>query len=466
MTNRKKSLLALGVGTLVFINGARADNPLIMDQFTADPTARLFNGKIYLYPSHDMPAAVGRGGRGGGGWFAMEDYHVFSSENLLDWKDRGVIVDQKQVPWVRGASNSMWAPDCVEKDGRYYFYFPASNQIGVAIADKPEGPYTVEPQYLVGGIDPVCFIDTAGAKDGKKPDAYLVWKGNPLTVAKLREDMKSLDPTTAVRLPNLPTQGNVEGPFMFERKGIYYLTYPHAVTINGHEAEVLEYAMGKTPTGPFTVTGVIMDQTPAPIGQTPRPGQTPAGCWTNHHSLVEYQGQWILFYHANDLSPDFDKNRSARADYVSFEDDGKIKKVIPTFRGVGVADAKRKIQIDRCSAVSKEGTAVSFLNAEKKGDGWKIALTEKNAFVQYDRVDFGKAPLKAAKIRALSSTGGTIEIHLDKTDGPLIAKVVIPKGDEWKEIVATLATPPSEQHDLVVTMPEKNAVEIDWVSFE
>src|SRR5689334_21979805 len=124
-------LLTAAVAASLCASTARADNPLIMDQYTADPTARLFEGKIYLYPSHDMPEA--RQARNGTGWFAMEDYHVFSSENLLDWKDHGKILDQKDVPWVQGAANAMWAPDCVFRDGKYYFYFPASNRVGVAI---------------------------------------------------------------------------------------------------------------------------------------------------------------------------------------------------------------------------------------------------------------------------------------------------------------------------------------------
>src|SRR4051794_39010293 len=118
----RNSRLVLGAAVLVLFvrgGGARADNPLIMDQFTADPTARVFEGKMFLYPSHDF---IPEGGRGRG--FAMEDYHAFSSENLMDWKDYGPIVKQTEVPWVN-PKNSMWAPDCVEKGGKYYFYFPA-----------------------------------------------------------------------------------------------------------------------------------------------------------------------------------------------------------------------------------------------------------------------------------------------------------------------------------------------------
>ena len=99
-----------------------AQNPVIRDQFTADPTARVFNGKVYLYPSHDILPPAGQRQD----WFCMEDYHVFSSENLTDWTDHGVIVTQNKVPWVRKDSYSMWAPDCVEKNGKYYFYFPSA----------------------------------------------------------------------------------------------------------------------------------------------------------------------------------------------------------------------------------------------------------------------------------------------------------------------------------------------------
>ena len=119
-----------------------------MDQFTADPTARVFEGKIYLYPSHDIPYSPGKGRTN---WFVMEDYHVFSSENLTDWTDHGVILNQTDVPWLKRMSFDMWAPDCVFKNGKYYFYFPAEAKqggfgIGVAISDRPYGPFKPEDQ--------------------------------------------------------------------------------------------------------------------------------------------------------------------------------------------------------------------------------------------------------------------------------------------------------------------------------
>jgi hypothetical protein len=269
---------------------------------------------------------------------------------------------------------------------------------------------------------------------------------NAIFVAKLKDNLLEMA-TEPLRITNLPPQGLVEGPFAFERNGKYYLTFPHAV---GRER--IEYAMADNPLGPYTMKGVIMDQN--------------ARCWTIHHSIVEYQGQWYLFYHDNDLSPRDDARRSARADYLTFNEDGTIQKVIPTLRGVGICDAKRKIQIDRYSAASKEGVAVSYLDPTNTFAGWKVALTEKDALVEYDRVDFGSAALKSVKVRAQSSTGGTIEVRLDKSDGPVLARVEIPPSTEWKELTTSLATTPSGLHNLVVTMPEKNNIEIDWVSFE
>ena len=447
MKNLNPILLALAFGALLFGSAARADNPLLMDTFAADPTARVFEGKIYLYPSHDI---VPPGGRRG---FCMEDYHAYSSGNLMDWQDHGVIVTQTNVPWVM-PNYGMWAPDCVFKNGKYYFYFPANSRdtstrgqgvqkVGVATADRPFGPFKPETNSIPGippSIDPCVLLDP---KDGS---AYLFYYMNAIFVVRLKDNLLEMA-AEPLRITNLPPQGLVEGPFAFERKGRYYLTFPHAV---GRER--LEYAMADNPLGPYTMKGVIMDQN--------------ARCWTIHHSIVEYQGQWYLFYHDNDLSLRDDARRSARADYLTFNDDGTIQKVMPTLRGVGICDARRKIQIDRYSAASKEGVADSYLDPANTFAGWKVALTEKDAFVQYDRVDFGKAALKSVKVRAQSATGGAIEIRLDKNDGSVLAKVEIPAGPEWKEITAALKASPSDLHNLVVTMPEKNDLQMDWVSFE
>lgn len=448
MKNLNTLLLALTFGALFFCVTAYADNPLFLDAFSADPTARLFEGKIYLFPSHDIIPPAGRRG------FCMEDYHAYSSENLMDWADHGVIVTQTEVEWVN-PNYGMWAPDCVFKGGKYYFYFPANSndtsarrqgvqKVGVAVAEKPFGPYTPQATAIPNippSIDPCVLIDP---KDGS---AYLFYSMNAIFVAKLKDNMLEME-TEPLRIPNLPTEGLVEGPFAFERNGIYYLTFPHDV--GGGEA--LEYATADNPMGPYTMKGTIMDKN--------------EGCWTNHHSLVEYKGQWYLFYHYKDLSPRDDARRSARADYLTFNEDGTIQKVIPTLRGVGICDANRKIQIDRYSAVSNEGATVSYLNPDNTGQGWKTVLAKEDAFVRYDSVEFGDSAPKSVTVRALSSTGGPIEVRLNTSLGPLLVKLDIPSGTEWKDISANLTAPASGMQNLVVTMPQEGNVEIDWISFE
>ena len=172
---------------LIITMTAAAQNPIIRDQFAADPTARVFNNKVYVYPSHDIFPPEGQRQD----WFCMEDYHVFSSENLTDWTDHGMIVTQNKVLWVKPDSYSMWAPDCVERNGKYYFYFPSTPNIGrgfgigVAVADSPTGPFNCEPEPIkgIGGIDP-CVLQ---ASDG---NAYIFWGAG--RCAKLKPNMKEL----------------------------------------------------------------------------------------------------------------------------------------------------------------------------------------------------------------------------------------------------------------------------------
>ena len=424
---------------------AYPQNPVIRDQFTADPTARVFNGKMYLFPSHDIPAPESFPRKD---WFCMADYHVFSSSNLTDWTDHGVIVSQEKVDWVNPASFSMWAPDCIGRNGKYYFYFPANVKtgrgfgIGVATADKPEGPYTPlsEPIANVRGIDPSVFID----KDGQ---AYIYYSLGRIFAAKLKENMTELASEPVV-IGDLPTKGLVEGPFFFERNGIYYMTYPHVE----NTIERLEYAIGDNPLGPFKVTGVIMDE-------------TPMGTWTNHHSLVQYNNQWYLFYHNSAYSPKFDKNRSVCIDSLSFNEDGTIRKVIPTNRGVGITSATARIEIDRYSQVSPAGVTVALIDTTNTFLGWSVGMSGQNSWISYNAVDFGKKKLKSVRVNASSPAGGVIWIRLDNPDGLLLAEIEIPKNAALSAVDAKLKKYKKGTHNLFVVLKDGNPVNIDWVQF-
>ena len=414
-------------------------NPIITDQFTADPTARVFEGKIYMYPSHDIPSVVTH--YDGSAWFSMPDYHVFSSEDLTTWTDHDVILRQEDVPWGKPDAYSMWAPDCVYKEGKYYFYFPDAPadgrgfNIGVAVADKPYGPFTPEAEPIKGvfGIDPCVLVDDDGS-------AYIYWSGMGLSGCRLKDDMFELDGEPQ-RLDTPLPEGFKEGPFAFKYKGKYYLTYPWV----RENTETLAYAMSDSPLGPFEYKGLIMKE-------------SPTGCWTNHHSIVNYKGQWYLFYHHNDYSPDFDKNRSARIDRLFFNEDGTIREVIPTLRGVGPVKASSKVQIDRYSSI--EGAVIEYLDPSDPFKGWKTVFSKAGDKVCFNEVDFGrKSPVRFV-VRVKSPQGGKIAVTVGDT-----YEYALPVSSEWMELVYRAPFKVRKVQDLQVELLVGADVEIDWIMF-
>ena len=451
-----------------------AQNPIIRDQFTADPTARVFNNKVYLYPSHDIVPPAGQRQD----WFCMEDYHVFSSENLTDWTDHGVIVTQNKVPWVKPNSYSMWAPDCVYKDGKYYFYFPSNPAsgmgfgIGVAVADSPEGPFIPEPEPIKGinGIDPCVLL----ASDG---NAYIFWGAG--RCAKLKPNMKELaddTPTEKVKwgdrefemkgvncLKGLPSR-QAEGPFAFEYNGNYYLTYPYV----RNNTEVLGYAMSKNPMGPYEYKGLIMPE-------------HENGCWTNHHSIINYKGQWYLFYHQNAFSPKDDKRRSVQIDRLYFNPDGTIQEVKKTMRGVGINQATEKIEIDRYSAASNDVT-YSLIDTVNTFRSYQATLPAKGSWIKYNDVDFSCITDGYLIVNAKASGNTKFYIREKSANGKIIAKFDMtvkpetPAGapamfrrdfsNQWLTQSAVLEYTPKGVTDLVVTVEGDAGISIDYVQFK
>ena len=441
---KNKSLLLAMAFLCLMMGRVQAQNPIIRDQFSADPTAKVFEGKIYLYPSHDIPSPIERLKE----WFCMADYHVFSSATLTDWKDHGVIVSQERVPWAQPDSYTMWAPDCVCKDGKYYFYFPAALRgtekefaVGVAVSDKPYGPFVPQMRAIEGvkGIDPCVLTDADG-------QSYIYWAGRSMMMAKLKDNMMELA-SEPMLVPGLP-DGFKEGPFVFERKGKYYFTFPWVKD----KTETLAYGMGDSPMGPFEFKGIIMDE-------------SPIDCWTNHHSIVEYQGQWYLFYHHNDYSLHFDKNRSVRVDSLFFNADGTIRKVIPTLRGVGITDARTRIQIDRYSSISPAGISIAFLDEAEPFKGWKTVFGKKNAWLQYNKVDFGNETVQELVVRTRSLSGGVLQVRTGKNSKP-VATVSIPRSKEWAENRVPVVSAPTGVNDLHISLLKGSQVEVDWIGFD
>ena len=467
ITNMKRIVLLVAV--ILTATVLCAQNPVIKGLYSADPTARVFEGKVWLYPSHDIISPVEPERK----WFCMEDYHAFSSEDLVHWTDHGVIVTQNKVPWVKPDSYSMWAPDCVEKDGKYYFYFPSAPKsgfgfaIGVAVADSPAGPFIPEPEPIQGvnGIDP-CVLQ---ASDG---NAYLFW-GNG-RCAKLKPNMKELaddNPKTTVKwgnrememigvncLEGLPNR-QAEGPFAFEYNGNYYLTYPYV----RETTEVLAYAMSKNPMGPYEYKGTIMEKS---VNE----------CWTNHHSFVQYKGEWYLFYHHNDYSPTFDKNRSVRIDKVRFNPDGTIEQVIPTLRGVGVTPASDRIQMDRYSGIYHVATGIDFLDPAKPFDGWFVHLGRAETWVRYDEIDFGGENPKNVTFRYRADKKTKVSLWL--SDDVTLGSFDLPAAKNWKEVTLPVTGPTVPEGrtfrgELTATgirnlklRVDEGGLDLDWVSFD
>ncbi|GEL11425.1 Glycosyl hydrolases family 43 [Flavobacterium glycines] len=315
--------------------------PLIKHIYTADPSAHVFNDKIYIYPSHDIDAGIPFNDNGD--HFGMEDYHVISMDSInSEAKDNGVALHVDDVPW---AERQMWAPDAAHKDGKYYLYFPAKAhdgifKIGVAISDSPIGPFIPEPEAISGSysIDPAVFEDEDGqyyiyfggiwggqlqkyrnniySEINQEPQADKQALG-PI-VAKLSADMKQfaeepkeiliLDENGKSLLAGDHERRFFEASWVHKYNGKYYFSYSTGDT------HFICYATGDSPYGPFTYKGRILN---------------PVVGWTTHHSICEYKGKWYLFYHDSSLSKGITHLRSIKVAEINYNEDGSIVPLSP-----------------------------------------------------------------------------------------------------------------------------------------
>jgi hypothetical protein len=323
------------------INKTAISQPLVSHIYTADPSAHVFDGKIYIYPSHDIDAGIPFNDNGD--HFGMEDYHVLSMDNVdAVTVDNGVALHVKDVLW---AERQMWAPDAAHKIGKYYLYFPAKRandifQIGVAISDSPTGPFTPEPEAIKGSytIDPAVYED----EDGKyymyfggiwggqlqkyRNNQYSESNEEPLAnepalgpiVALLSDDMKQLaeepkeiqilDENGANLLAGDNDRRFFEASWVHKYKGKYYFSYSTGDT------HLICYATGDSPYGPFTYQGIILE---------------PVVGWTSHHSICEVEGKWYLFYHDSSLSKGVTHLRSIKVTEIKYNEDGSIVTINP-----------------------------------------------------------------------------------------------------------------------------------------
>ena len=314
--NNKQTTLLLAILLFTSVTLVKAQNrrsnPIVSHMFTADPSAHVWqDGRLYVYPSTDVAPPKG--------YRKMDGYHVFSTADMITWKDHGEILHSSQVEWGREEGGFMWAPDCAYKNGVYYFYFPHLTEsdfkgnwnIGVATSTKPASDFKLQG-YIKGLkplIDPCVFIDDDG-------QAYLYQGAHEAYGVKLKENMTEIDGELHL-IEGL--DGFREGLFVFKRNGIYYAIYPDDFP----KFNKMRYAMSDNPLGPFEHNEVF-------IGST--------DVITMHGSIVEYKDQWYVFYHNGNLSGGVATNRSVCFDPIYFNEDGTIQMVkqtlgvqLPTF---------------------------------------------------------------------------------------------------------------------------------------
>lgn len=298
------------------VEEARWGNPIINHMYSADPSAHVFHDTLWVYPSHDQDDAAR---------FSMEDYHVYSTTDMKEWKDWGVIFNPlTQTKW---AKKEAWAPDCIEHNGKYYLYYPTDKKhIGVAVGDSPHGPFhdplghpliSIDTPGVICDrdfIDPAVFIDDDG-------QPYLFMGQNTVCAVKLNQDMISYDKSGGNHGVYIieGVKEFFEAVWVHKRNGIYYISYSDGPFF-GHEPQI-SYCTATHPLGPYTYQGILLD---------------PVNSGTNHHSIVTYKGQDYLFYHTADIShykaPDFHcgVRRNVCVDSLFYNEDGTIRKVIPT----------------------------------------------------------------------------------------------------------------------------------------
>ncbi|MFC5470234.1 glycoside hydrolase family 43 protein [Cohnella suwonensis] len=322
-------------------NPLKQNNPIVTHMYTADPSAHVFEGKIYVYPSHDLDKE--NASNDNGDQYDMEDYHVLSiDENLESCTDHGEALHLRDVAW---AKQQLWAPDAACKDGKYYLFFPARDRedvfrIGVATGDSPAGPFAAQESPIPGSfsIDPAVLADDDGRyymyfgglwggqlekwqTGAFVPDAAGPSGSQPALgpmVAELSDDLLTFkESPTEISITDEHGHPIVagdeerryfEGPWVHKYNDKYYLSYSTGTTHN------IVYAIGDNPKGPFAFKGKIL---------------TPVIGWTTHHSIVSYGGKWYLFYHDSSLSGGADNKRSVKFTELVYNDDGTIRTIDP-----------------------------------------------------------------------------------------------------------------------------------------
>lgn len=441
MNISKILLLCSGCGLLNCLN-VNAQRPIIQTKYTADPAPMVYNDTVFLYTTHDEDDAEG---------FKMQDWLLYTSTDMVNWTDHGVVASLKSFDWVK-RDNGAWAEQVVERNGKFYMYCPIhGNGIGVLVSDSPYGPFKdplgkplVWQKEHWDDIDPTVFID----EDGQ---AYMYW-GNPnCYYVKLNEDMISYS-GDIVKLKETPEHYQ-EGPWFYKRNGHYYLAFASTCCPEG-----IGYAMSDSPTGPWKTKGYIM-----------RPTERTRG---NHPDIMDYKGKSYVFGLNYDLlkleTNTHYERRSVSVAEMHYNEDGTIQEVPywadTKLEQIGTFNPFRKVEAETMAWGYGLKTAP---NADKS---LSVVDVNNGEYICVRGVNFGKNKARCFEVSALPLEGGNLKIRLDAPDGKIVGNVNIPQGNETSkyELYSCEVNAVSGIHDLYLSFEgenNKDLFELDYWKF-
>lgn len=441
MNISKILLLCSGCGLLNCLN-VNAQRPIIQTKYTADPAPMVYNDTVFLYTTHDEDDAEG---------FKMQDWLLYTSTDMVNWTDHGVVASLKSFDWVK-RDNGAWAEQVVERNGKFYMYCPIhGNGIGVLVSDSPYGPFKdplgkplVWQKEHWDDIDPTVFID-------EDRQAYMYW-GNPnCYYVKLNEDMISYS-GDIVKLKETPEHYQ-EGPWFYKRNGHYYLAFASTCCPEG-----IGYAMSDSPTGPWKTKGYIM-----------RPTERTRG---NHPGIMDYKGKSYVFGLNYDLlkleTNTHYERRSVSVAEMHYNEDGTIQEVPywadTKLEQIGTFNPFRKVEAETMAWGYGLKTAP---NADKS---LSVVDVNNGEYICVRGVNFGKNKARRFEVSALPLEGGNLKIRLDAPDGKIVGNVNIPQGNETSkyELYSCEVNAVSGIHDLYLSFEgenNKDLFELDYWKF-
>lgn len=440
--NISKILLLCGSCALLNSLNVNAQRPIIQTKYTADPAPMVYNDTVFLYTTHDEDDAEG---------FKMQDWLLYTSTDMVNWTDHGVVASLKSFDWVK-RDNGAWAEQVVERNGKFYMYCPIhGNGIGVLVSNSPYGPFKdplgkplVWQKEHWDDIDPTVFID----EDGQ---AYMYW-GNPnCYYVKLNEDMISYS-GDIVKLKETPEHYQ-EGPWFYKRNGHYYLAFASTCCPEG-----IGYAMSDSPTGPWKTKGYIM-----------RPTERTRG---NHPGIMDYKGKSYVFGLNYDLlkleTNTHYERRSVSVAEMHYNEDGTIQEVPywadTKLEQIGTFNPFRKVEAETMAWGYGLKTAP---NADKS---LSVVDVNNGEYICVRGVNFGKNKARRFEVSALPLEGGNLKIRLDAPDGKIVGNVNIPQGNEISkyELYSCEVNAVSGIHDLYLSFEgenNKDLFELDYWKF-